>query len=269
MDYETLLVENLDGCAVITLNRPEKRNAMNPTLHREMVDLLEALRNDDAVRVLVLTGAGPAFSAGMDLKQFMIELKDDPAEYDRIFRLATEWRGQTLRYYPKPTIAMINGFCFGGAFSIVEGCDLAYADEEAVFGLSEINFKHFPGGAVSKSLANLLRPRDALYYAMTGRTFQGKRAAEIGLINQAWPADELRARTLEVAQCLCEKDPHALRATKESYRYALDMTWQASVSYTHAKEAELISQQNDAREGIGDFLDGRYRPGLETHSPGK
>jgi trans-feruloyl-CoA hydratase/vanillin synthase len=89
------------------------------------------------------------------------------------------------------------------------------------------------------------------------------------LINEAWPADELRARTLEVAQCLCEKDPHALRATKESYRYALDMTWQASVSYTHAKEAELINQQNDAREGIGDFLDGRYRPGLETHSPGK
>ena len=265
MEYETLLVENLDGVAVITLNRPEKRNAMNPTLHREMADLLEALRNDNAVRVLVITGAGPAFCAGMDLKQFFVELSDDPAEYDRIFRLATEWRGRTLRYYPKPTIAMINGFCFGGAFSIVEGCDLAYAAEEATFGLSEINFKHFPGGAVSKSLANLLRPRDALYYAMTGKSFSGTTAVEIGLINEAWSGAELRERTMEVAQCLREKDPEALRATKEGYRYSLEMTWEASIAFTHAKDVELKHLQNDGREGIGDFLDGRYRPGLETH----
>ena len=97
--------------------------------------------------------------------------------------MATEWRGRTLRYFPKPTIAMVNGYCFGGAFSIVEGCDLAIAADEATFGLSEINFKGFPGGAVSKSLANLLRPRDALFYALTGRRFDGKTAAEIGLVN--------------------------------------------------------------------------------------
>jgi trans-feruloyl-CoA hydratase/vanillin synthase len=82
--------------------------------------------------------------------------------------MAVEWRGRTLRYYPKPTIAMVNGYCFGGAFSIVEGCDLAVAADEAKFGLSEINFRMFPGGSVSKSLANLMRPRDALLYAMTG-----------------------------------------------------------------------------------------------------
>ena len=114
----------------------------------------------------------------MDLKQFFVDLKDNPPEFDRIFRIATEWRFRTLRYYPKPTIAMVNGYCFGGAFSIVEGCDLAFAAKEATFGLSEINFKHYPGGSVSKSLANLFRPRDALFYGMTGRTFKGDRAAE-------------------------------------------------------------------------------------------
>lgn len=271
MEYETLLVEIADQIACITFNRPEKRNAMNPKLHEEMAELLEKLRNDDDVRVLIITGAGKAFSAGMDLKQFFAELHDNHAEFDRIFRLATEWRGRTLRYYPKPTIAMVNGFCFGGAFSIVEGCDLAYAAEDATFGLSEINFKHFPGGAVSKSLANLLRPRDALYYAMTGKTFLGKTAAEIGFINQAWPGPELRDRTIEVAKCLCEKDPEALRATKESYRFSLEMTWEASISYTHAKEGELRYLQNDAgsREGIDDFLKGRYRPGLENHPSSK
>ena len=89
---------------------------------------------------------------------------------------------------------MVNGYCFGGAFSIVEGCDLAFAAKEATFGLSEINFKHYPGGSVSKSLANLLRPRDALFYAMTGRTFKGDRAAEIGFVNAAYPLAELKKR---------------------------------------------------------------------------
>lgn len=271
MEYETLLVEIADQIACITLNRPEKRNAMNPKLHEDMTDLLEKLRNDDDVRVLIITGAGKAFCAGMDLKQFFTELHDNRAEFDRISRLATEWRGRTLRYYPKPTIAMINGFCFGGAFSIVEGCDLAYAAEDAIFGLSEINFKHFPGGAVSKSLANLLRPRDALYYAMTGKTFLGKTAEDIGLINQAWPSAELRERTFELARCLCEKDPVALRVTKEAYRFSLEMNWESSISYTRAKEGELkyLLQEGGSREGIDDFLKGRYRPGLETHSSNK
>src|SRR5262249_58460368 len=98
-------------------------------------------------------------------------------------RLATEWRGRTLRYFPKPTIAMVNGYCFGGAFSIVEGCDIAIAAEEATFGLSEINFKGFPGGCVSKPLAQLFRPPDALVYGSTGRRFDGKAAAAMGFVH--------------------------------------------------------------------------------------
>jgi trans-feruloyl-CoA hydratase/vanillin synthase len=203
----------------------------------------------------------------MDLKEFFTELKDKPAEYERITRLAVEWRGRTLRYYPKPTIAMVNGYCFGGAFSIVEGCDLAIAAEDAVFGLSEVNFKLFPGGSVSKSLANLLRPRDALWYGLLGRPFDGKCAAEIGLINVAVPADKLRAETMAVAKELAAKDPHALRATKDGYRFALEMSWDASMSYTSAKEHDLVVRQNDSwrTEGIGDFLKGSYKPGLESH----
>ena len=169
MAYETIRVDSDDGVAVLTLNRPEKKNAMNPRLHDEVTDALETLRYDDDARVLVITGAGDAFSAGMDLKEFFIELKDKPAEYDRVTRVSIEWRGRTIRYFPKPTIAMVNGHCYGGAFTIVEACDLAVAADEAKFALSEINFKMFPGGSVSKSMGNLLRPRDYLWYAMTGR----------------------------------------------------------------------------------------------------
>ena len=183
MSYQTLLIEKFEGIGVLTLNRPQKKNAMNPQLHEDMTAALEELRYDDAVRVLIITGAGDTFCAGMDLKEVFYELQDQPARYDRIIRLATEWRGRTLRYYPKPTIAMVNGYCFGGAFSIVEGCDLATAADNATFGLSEINFKGFPGGSVSKTLANLFRPRDALFYGLTGRRFDGKTAANIGFVN--------------------------------------------------------------------------------------
>jgi trans-feruloyl-CoA hydratase/vanillin synthase len=243
MSYQTLLIEKSDGVGILTLNRPQKKNAMNPQLHEDMTAALEELRYDDAVRVLIITGAGDTFCAGMDLKEVFYELQDQPARYDRIIRLATEWRGRTLRYYPKPTIAMVNGYCFGGAFSIVEGCDLATAADSATFGLSEINFKGFPGGSVSKTLANLFRPRDALFYGMTGRRFDGKTAADIGFVNLAFPAAQLREETLKIAREIAGKDPSALRTTKEAYRFSLEMTWEASMNFTNAKEEELQHRQ--------------------------
>lgn len=265
--YQTLLVDKTDGVAVVTLNRPNKKNAMSPTLHREMTAALEDLRNDVAVKAVVITGAGDVFCAGMDLKEFFIELKDTPLEYEAAWKLAVEWRGRTLRYFPKPIIAMVNGYCFGGAFSIVEGCDLAFAAEEAVFGLSEINFKLFPGGCVSKSLANLMRPRDALYYGMSGDSFDGIEAARIGFINKTFPKAKLLEETMAIARKIAGKDAHALRATKEGYRYSLEMSWEAAMNYSMAKELELVQRQNDAwrKEGIQDFLKGKYKPGLETH----
>jgi trans-feruloyl-CoA hydratase/vanillin synthase len=267
VQFETLLIDKKDEVAVITLNRPTKRNAMSPQLHRDMTAALEQLRDDPGTKVLVITGAGDVFCAGMDLKEFFVALKDKPDEYEAVWKMAVEWRSRTLRYYPKPVIAMINGYCFGGAFAIVEGCDLAFAAEDATFGLSEINFKLFPGGSVSKALANLLRPRDALYYGMTGDTFDGAEAARIGFINKAFPRNALVEQTLQVARKIAGKDGHALRATKEGYRYSLEMTWDAAMNYAMAKELELVQRQNDAwrKEGIGDFLQGKYRPGLESH----
>ena len=267
MPFETLLVDIADGVAVVTLNRPAKRNAMSPRLHQEMTEALAALRHDDTARCIVITGAGDYFCAGMDLKEFFIALQDTPREYERVWRLAVEWRGHTLRHFPKPIIAMINGLCFGGAFSIVEGCDLAIAAEEATFGLSEINFKLFPGGPVSKSLANLLRPRDALWYGMTGRPFDGRTAERIGLVNQAVPAASLREQTMQVARELAAKDVYAMQATKQAYYASQDMGWEAAMAYSFAKEQELVVRQGDAwkSEGIGDFLKGKYKPGLQSH----
>jgi len=266
--YETVLVEVKDKIAKVIMNRPQAKNAMNPQLVQDMAQVLEDLRYEDDVKVLVLTGAGDAFCAGMDLKQFFYELKGKkPKEYDRVFRLLQEWRGRTLRFYPKPTIAMINGYCFGGAFPNVECCDLAIAADEAQFGLSEINFGLFPGGQVSKSLANLFRPRDALLYGMTGRRFDGKKAAEIGFVNYSVPLANLEKEVMDLAREIAGKDADALRATKDAYRHSLDMGWEAAINYSAAKENELYLLQKGAwvESGIGDFMKGLYKPGLGGH----
>lgn len=265
MSFKTLQIEFDTGVAILTFNRPGKKNAMNPQLHEDMTAALDALRYEPRARVVVLTGAGDAFCAGMDLKEVFYELKNDPVRYDRTIRLATEWRGRTLRYFPKPTIAMVNGYCFGGAFSIVESCDIAVAADEATFGLSEINFQGFPGGSVSKSLANMLHPRDALFYAMTGRKFGGQVAAQMKLVNFSVPFARLREETMAVAREIAGKDPQALRATKDAYRFSLEMSWEASMNYTLAKEVELHnSQQTGWKDGgVGDFVQGKFKPGLE------
>ncbi len=268
MRYETVLVEIKDRVAKVIMNRPEKKNAMNPQLVRDMAQVLDDLRYEDDAAVLVLTGAGDAFCAGMDLKEFFHDLKlKNPKEFDRVFRLQQEWRGRTLRYYPKPTIAMVNGFCFGGAFPNVEACDLAIAADEATFGLSEINFKLFPGGFVSKSIGNIFRPRDALLYALSGRTFDGKKAAEMGFVNFSVPRAELERETMALAREIAGKDPAALRATKDAYRHSLDMGFDAAVNYSLAKENELLVLQNRGwvEEGVGDFVQKKFKPGLEGH----
>jgi len=271
--YETLLVDIADGIAKVTLNRPDKRNAMNPQMHLDMADCLETLRYEKTARVIVFTGAGKSFCGGMDLKEFFHDLKQkNPDEYDRIYRISTDWRGRTLRYYPKPTIAMVNGFVFGGAFGFVEGCDLAFAADEATFGLSEINFRMFPGGCVSKALANILRSRDALLYAMSGDTFDGRKAAEMGFVNAAYPLVDLERETMNWARKIAAKDPDALKATKDAFRFSLEMSWEASMSYTAAKEQEVLMAQQGAwlEQGIGDFIEGKYKPGLQgNESVGK
>src|SRR5262245_30805385 len=164
--WETVRVEVDDGgVAWVELNRPAKRNAMNPRLNEEMADVLIALDADDDVLVLVLTGAGESFSAGMDLKEYFRAVDAAPEHVQRrVRRDSARWQWRLLRSYAKPTIAMVNGWCFGGAFTPVCACDLAIAADEATFGLSEINWGIPPGGVVSKALAETVGPRAALYF---------------------------------------------------------------------------------------------------------
>jgi len=259
-------VEIEDGIAWVTLNRPEKRNCMSPALNDEMVEVLDALEIDDRVQVLVLTGAGEAFSAGMDLREFFRATDGLPyVQQMRVRRSSNTWQFQQLARFLKPTIAMVNGWCFGGAFTPLISCDLAVAAEEAQFGVSEINWGIIPGGLVTKSLAFTMSFRDAMYYTLTGQTFDGKQAAAMGIVNEAVPKAKLRERTKELALTLKGKNPHALRACKEAIRACYNIGWESAGDYLAAKgmQLRLVDDENGRTGGLTQFLDEKsYRPGL-------
>jgi len=268
--WDTVNVEVDDGIAWVELNRPDKRNAMNPALNASMVEVLEAVDADEDARVMVLTGAGESFSAGMDLKEYFREVDEAPDHVQRkVRRDANLWQWRMLRSYPKPTIAMVNGWCFGGAFTPLVACDLAIASHDATFGLSEINWGIPPGSVVNRALAETVGSRDALLYVMTGRTFDGRRAAEMGLVNSSVPAGELRAETAALAAELADKNPAVLRAAKLGFKHAGDMSWEQAEDYLYAKleQSQFLDSERGREQGLEQFLDKKtYRPGLENYS---
>ncbi|CAO3419868.1 p-hydroxycinnamoyl CoA hydratase/lyase [Azospirillum doebereinerae] len=267
--WETVLVEIVDGVAWVTLNRPGKRNAMNPQMNRDMVEVLDWLETDDRCRVLVLGGAGGNFSSGMDIKEYFRETDGKPPVVrDRAYRMAAEWQWRRLRAYAKPTIAMVNGWCFGGGFTPLIACDLALAAEDATFGLSEINWGIIPAGNVSKALASVVGGREALYFVMTGQTFDGVRAARMGLVNEAVPPAQLRDRALALARILMEKNPVVLRQAKTSFKNMGALDWELADEYLRAKQDQSRALDTDGGRGTAmeQFLDEKsFRPGLENY----
>ena len=266
---KNVLVDFEDQIAWVTMNRPEKRNAISAGLALEMSDVIDALEADDRCGVLVFTGAGDSWSAGMDLRDYFRATDNaPPAERARVYRANWAWQWRRLLHYPKPTIAMVNGWCFGGAFTPLVACDLAIADEKAIFGLSEINWGIIPAGVVCKAVSKVMNQRDALYYVMTGETFTGKKAAKMGLVNEAVPKSRLRKRTVELAKTLLEKNPTVLRQAKVAFKFVSDMHWEEAADYLMAKSDQAIL--NDPERGREDamqqFLDEKsFRPGLGAY----
>jgi trans-feruloyl-CoA hydratase/vanillin synthase len=262
-------VEFEDGIAWVILNRPDKRNAMSPALNREMIGVLDALELDDRCKVLVLTGAGDSYSAGMDIKEYFREVdKATPIEAMRVRRDSMAWQWRRLMFYPKPTIAMVNGWCFGGAFTSVVACDIAIAAEEAVFGLSEINWGIIPAGNVMRAVAEKMNTGDALYYLMSGDSFDGNKASATGLVLEAVPRAQLRERARALARKLMEKNPHVLAAIKLTYRRVKEMNWDVAEEYLYAKAGDTYASdpERGREKGMKQFLDDKsFKPGIKNY----
>ncbi len=271
-EEETVAYSVEDGIAWVKFNRPEKRNCMSPKLNRQMKKVLEELEFRDDVKVLVLTGEGKAWTAGMDLQEYFRENEAKGMGAVRAAQRESYGWFERLRWYEKPTIAMINGWCFGGGYGPLFGCDIAIAAEDAQFGLSEINWGILPGGGASKVAQELMPFRKAMYHAMMGENLTGKQAEAQGLITEAVPADKLLERVTEIAEVLKKKDGNALRATKLVMRRMVDMTYDNALDYQiRAQEALNGFGGAEARkEATRQFLDEKtFKPGLGTFDASK
>lgn len=269
--YENVKVELRDGIAWAIMNRPEKRNAMSPQLHYDMEDALARLEVDPDAKVVVITGAGGYFSAGQDLKTFFRDLENDPLERKKAQRSANAWRWDRMINYDKPTIAMVRGFCVGGAFMQLLGTDFAIAAKNATFSLSEVNWGILPGALVSKVVVDSVLMRHALYYACLGDPFDGDEAARIGMVNYAVPEDELEDAVTKLAEKLMAKSPNVLRATKHAIRKVATMNYDQAYDYLAEKgKAIKVGDREDSyNTGLRQFLDEKsYKPTFEAFKLG-
>jgi feruloyl-CoA hydratase/lyase len=267
-ELKNVKIELDEGIAWVTLNRPEKRNCISPGLSVDMNATLDFLETDTRCGVMVLTGAGDSYCAGIDLREFFRATDALSVEARAPFFRSNLWQTARLMSFIKPTIAMVNGWCFGAGFNSLVACDLAIAAEEAQFGLSEINWGIMPAGNVLKSCSAVMSQRDILFYSMTGRAFDGKKAAAMKLVNEAVPLAELRQAVREIALELAGKNPTAMRATKLSARRVKDMSWDDAGDYLMAKHDQMIfsDPEKGRAKGMSQFLDDKaYRPGLGSY----
>src|SRR5687767_8699483 len=198
--YETLLLEKRERVAIVTINRPEKRNALNIKTREEGAALLEELRNDDTVGVVIFTGAGDkAFIAGADIAEFAGRTAMAQRDVMTGRSLFT-----AIDTFPKPIIAMINGYCLGGGCELALACDIRIASENASFGQPEINLGIIPGGGGTQRLTHLVGEGKAMELILTGEIIDAQTAFAIGLVNHVVPADQLEAKTMEIAKRISE-----------------------------------------------------------------
>lgn len=252
MRYDTLLLEKADGVVTVTINRPDKRNALNATVRRELIQALDRLRDDDAARVVVLTGAGArAFVAGADVREFADRT---PAEQ----RAAMEGRRvfDEVAAFPRPIIAMVNGFALGAGCELALACDLRIAGRSARFGQPEIRLGLFPGGGATQRLPRLVGPGRAMRMILTGELVDAEEAERIGLADLVVDDAELHKRTNALAQQIASYSPVALRLAKEALHAAYEMPLSAGIQ--HERELFLAAfASEDRAEGVAAFLEKR------------
>jgi len=251
-DYETILVEKRGRVAVITINRPDKLNALNAKVHEEGVRALDELRRDAEVHVVVITGAGEkSFIAGADISEFAGKT---PVTQRAVFQERTLFN--SIDSFPKPVIAMINGFCLGGGCETALACDIRVASENARLGQPEINLGIIPGGGGTQRLTRLIGEGKAMELILTGDMIDAAAALDLRLVNYVYPAEELETETMKLAEKIASKSPVALQMAKEAVKTASKTNLEEGLK----REIDLFAitfSSEDKEEGVAAFLEKR------------
>ncbi len=253
MSYENILYEVRDGVGILTVNRPSVLNALTPETITEIGHVVDAVRREESVRALVVTGAGEkAFVAGADISRFP-EL--NPLQARHFAQLGQDVLA-ALENLPIPVIACVNGFALGGGCELALACDFIYASEKAQFGQPEINLGIVPGFGGSQRLPRLVGRAKAKELCMTGAQIDAREAKELGLVARVLAPEELWDKTMETAAGLAAKGAVALRAVKQT----IDRGAEADLRTGCTLELEAFSTcfaSRDAAEGARAFLEKR------------
>jgi E-phenylitaconyl-CoA hydratase len=255
MGHETVLFELSDHVAVITLNRPEVRNAMNRELRQALMEGLQRVREDDEIRIAIITGAGRTFSAGADLKE---RAQVGRAEDAHAAAVVDASRAPGFARLPmgKPLIAAIDGYCLAAGFELALLCDMRICTPEARFGLPEIVRGFFPGGGGPQRLIRAIPQAVAMEMILTGDPIDAASALRVGLVSRVVPEPELLPTARQIGQRIAGHAPLAVRAAKEVAQSALDETLEHALRFGGALRW-IIGQTEDAREGPRAFTERR------------
>ena len=246
---QVVLREDEGRVAVLTINRPDKMNALNQQVRDEMLEHLAAIEDDDGIGVVVVTGAGEkAFIAGADIGEF-----EGRSPFDQREAMASPRIYDVMSGFPKPVIAMINGYCLGGGCELAMSCDLRIASESASFGQPEILLGLIPGGGGTQRLPRLVGLGHAMRLILTGDRIRAAEAKEIGLLELVAPAAELRAKTLELAGKIASMSPLTVRVAKEALRASERLAIEEGILYERDLFCLCFSTEDKA-EGVEAFL---------------
>ncbi|MEA3470168.1 MAG: enoyl-CoA hydratase-related protein [Thermodesulfobacteriota bacterium] len=253
MEYNNIIFSVEEGIATITFNRPKAMNAMNSETMSELKDAVTLCRDDDDIRVIILTGSGDkAFVAGADIS----EMQDlEPREALAFMELGHETL-RLLETAPKPSIAAVNGFALGGGTEISMACDMRFASEKARFGQPEILIGLIPGWGGTQRLPRLIGTGRAKELVMSGEQIGAQRAYEIGLVNRIYPLETLMEETIKFARKLSGLPPFQLKMAKHSINFGYDLPLDNAVRLEVECCAQCFSTE-DQKEGMKAFLEKR------------
>jgi enoyl-CoA hydratase len=253
---DVLNIEINQRVALLTLNRPDKLNALDNALLAALASVLDGIELDPAVHAVIITGAGRAFSAGADIAAFQRHVEAGPAEAIVHFMRPGHRLTRRIESFPKPIVAAVNGLAFGGGCELVEACHLALAADTATFSKAEINIGIIPTFGGTQRLPRNIGRKAALELILTGRTFDAAEAARLGLVNRVLPSADLRKEAIALARELASKAPLTLAAALAAIHRGMDAAIDDGLAIEEAAFARIVPT-HDAREGVAAFVQKR------------